>query len=177
VSGESIASPNVRRIPRAARIRRGTEEPVGQTATRRSRGKSRRLPTEPSGVVSLKGHVLERLRALCLALPETSEKASWGHPNFRAGKRTFAAFERVGGRPSMAFRLDRTEVLRLVRRKQFFETPYGRGLWVSLWADEPVDWSLVSNLVLRSFRTVAGKRRSAALDASGCARLEPRRMQ
>jgi predicted DNA-binding protein (MmcQ/YjbR family) len=136
---------------------------VGQTATRRSRGKSRRTSIEPSEVVSPKGHVLERLRALCLALPETSEKSSWGHPNFRAGKRTFAAFERVGGQPSMAFRLDRTEVLRLVRRRQCFATPYGRGLWVSVWADQSVEWILVEDLVRRSYRTVAGKRRNAAL--------------
>ena len=49
------------------------------------------------------GPVVEKLRALCLSFPETSETSSWGHPNFRAGKRTFAAFERVKGRPSIAF--------------------------------------------------------------------------
>jgi predicted DNA-binding protein (MmcQ/YjbR family) len=121
------------------------------------------VPPEPGGSVSRTGHVLERLRGLCLALPETSEKSSWGHPNFRAGKRTFAAFEHVGGRPSIAFRLDRAEVSRLVRRRQFFATPYGRGLWVSVWADQAVDWILVEDLVRRSYRTVAGKRRNAAL--------------
>jgi predicted DNA-binding protein (MmcQ/YjbR family) len=139
---------------------------VGQAKTavgHRPRGKGRPRPPEPGGSVGRTGHVLERLRALCLALPETSEKSSWGHPNFRAGKRTFAAFEHVGGRPSIAFRLDRTEVNRLVRRKQFFATPYGRGLWVSLWADRPVDWILVSDMVERSFRTMAGTRRSAAI--------------
>ena len=46
---------------------------------------------------------LKRLRALCLSLPETSEASSWGHPNFRAGKKTFVAFERVKGRPSIAW--------------------------------------------------------------------------
>jgi hypothetical protein len=35
--------------------------------------------------------IVAKLRRLCLALPETSERASWGHPNFRAGKRTFVA--------------------------------------------------------------------------------------
>jgi len=33
------------------------------------------------------GHTLTRLRALCLAYPETSEASSWGHPNFKAGKK------------------------------------------------------------------------------------------
>ena len=35
----------------------------------------------------------KKLRGLCLSLPETSEVGSWGHPNFRAGKKTFAVFE------------------------------------------------------------------------------------
>jgi hypothetical protein len=69
----------------------------------------------------------------------------------------------------MAFRLGRAEVLRLVRRKPFFATPYGRGLWVSLWANEAIDWLLVSDLVQRSYRTVAGKRLSAALEATSSA--------
>jgi predicted DNA-binding protein (MmcQ/YjbR family) len=108
---------------------------------------------------------LQKLRSLCLSLPETSEKASWGHPNFRAGKKTFVAFERVKGRASMAFRLDRHEVDRLLERKDFFVTPYGRGLWVSLWADPPSDWRTVERLVQRSYRVVALKRMLTALEA------------
>src|SRR5437667_6688587 len=104
------------------------------------------------------GGVLQRLRALCLSFPETSERASWGHPNFRAGKKTFAAFERVKGRPSIAFRLNRADVTRLIRRKQFFETPYGRGLWISTWADTRLDWRFIRSLLQRSYRVVALKR-------------------
>jgi predicted DNA-binding protein (MmcQ/YjbR family) len=99
---------------------------------------------------------LARLRSLCLSLPETTETGSWGHPNFKAGKKTFVAFERVKGRASIAFRLEPDEVERLLQRKQFFATPYGRGLWVSLWADDQVDWHAVSELVERSYRVVAG---------------------
>ena len=107
---------------------------------------------------------LKQLRSLCLSLPETSEKASWGHPNFRAGKKVFVAFERVKGRASMAFRLDPKEVDQLLVRKEFFVTPYGRGLWVSLWADGRVDWRAVEQLVDRSYRTVALKRMLKALE-------------
>jgi predicted DNA-binding protein (MmcQ/YjbR family) len=108
---------------------------------------------------------LARLRSLCLSLPETSERASWGHPNFRAGKRTFVAFERVKGRASIAFRLHPDEVNRLLERRQFFVTPYGRGLWVSLWADGRIDWRAVETLVDRSYRVVALKRMLTALEA------------
>src|SRR6185436_17331258 len=115
--------------------------------------------------MAVTGGVLQRLRALSLSFPETSERSSWGHPNFRAGRKVFAAFERVKGRPSIAFRLDRAEVARLLRRKQFFATPYGRGLWVSIWADTRLDWRLISNLLDRSYRVVALKRMIAALEA------------
>ena len=101
---------------------------------------------------------------MCLALPEATEKSSWGHPNFRAGKRTFAAFEIIQGRPSIAFRLPPAEVAALLRRKRFFATPYGRNLWVSLRVDGDVDWRLVDVLLRRSYRTVAIKRMIAALE-------------
>ena len=107
---------------------------------------------------------LARLRSLCLALPETTETGSWGHPNFKAGKKTFVAFERVKGRPSIAFRLEPDEVERLLQRKQFFPTPYGRGQWASLWADNGVDWDVVEALVKRSYRVVALKRMVMAID-------------
>jgi predicted DNA-binding protein (MmcQ/YjbR family) len=107
---------------------------------------------------------IDRLRALCLAYPATSEATSWGHPNFRAGKKTFVAFERVKGRPSIAFRLLPSDAERLLTRRGFFVTPYGRGQWVSLWADGPIDWKAVTDLVDRSYRVVAQKRMIAALD-------------
>jgi predicted DNA-binding protein (MmcQ/YjbR family) len=102
--------------------------------------------------------VLRRLRKLCLSLPESSEVGSWGHPNFRAGKRTFVAFEWIDGRPSIAFRLNATDIDLLLRRRRFFVTPYGRGQWVSVWADGPLNWSLVEHLLQRSYRMVALKR-------------------
>lgn len=109
--------------------------------------------------------VLDRLRELCLSYPETSEKSSWGHPNFTAGTKVFVAFEPIKGRSSIAFRLAPADVERLLMRRQFFVTPYGRGQWVSVWADGALDWKAVSDLVDRSYRVVALKRMIAALDA------------
>jgi predicted DNA-binding protein (MmcQ/YjbR family) len=120
--------------------------------------------------------VVQRLRSLCLSLPETTETSSWGHPNFRAGKKTFAAFEIVKGRPSIAFRLDPADVERLLRRRPFFMTPYGRGSWVSFWVDGRVSWKLVADLVHRSYQTVALKRLVSRADAlSGTRRAAARR--
>lgn len=95
---------------------------------------------------------LGRVRRLCLALPETTERASWGHPNFRTPRRTFVTFEAVKSRPSIAFRLNAADVDLLLRRRSFFVTPYGRGQWVSVWADRAVDWRLVTRLVRNAHR-------------------------
>ena len=120
--------------------------------------------------------VLARLREICLSFPETSEAASWGHPNFRAGKKMFAAYEWIDGRPSIAFRLDPTDVDLLLRRKQFFTTPYGRGQWVSLRADGRLSWRLIERLLDRSYRVVALKRMLGSLDARTSRHVEhPRR--
>lgn len=108
--------------------------------------------------------ILQRTRRDCLALPESHEVASWGHPNFQAGRRTFLAFEWIGGRPSIAFRLDPADVHVLLRKRGFFVTPYGQGRWVSVWADRKINQRLVSHLIERSYRLVALKRMAAVLD-------------
>ena len=107
---------------------------------------------------------LERVRRLCLALPETREALAWGHPVFKAGAKTFAAIEPVKGRPSIAFRLPPLDVDMLLTRTPFFVTPYGRGLWVSAWADGALDWPLIGRLVERSYRVVALRRMLTILD-------------
>jgi len=111
------------------------------------------------------GTTLDRLRTICLSYPEASEAPSWGHPNFKAGKKVFVAFEEIKGRPSIAFRLEPKDVDRLLMRRQFFVTPYGRGQWVSLWADDALDWKAVADLVDCSYRVVALKRMVLALEA------------
>jgi predicted DNA-binding protein (MmcQ/YjbR family) len=115
-------------------------------------------------------NALARLRAACLAFPETREKVAWGHPTFRAGAKTFAAFEIVKSRPSIAIRVDRDNFDLFRERRGFFETPYGRGLWISVWADGKVDWRLVGALLDSGYRLVAAKRMIAALDGEASAR-------
>ena len=118
--------------------------------------------------------ILRRMRQYCLWMPETSEAGSWGHPNFRAGRKTFAAFEWIKGRPSIAFRLSPTDVDLLLRRRGFFATPYGQGRWASVWVDRRVSWREVIRLLDVSYRTVALKRMIAALDAPNRSRATSR---
>lgn len=108
---------------------------------------------------------LTRLRDFCLRLPETSETGSWGHPNFKAGKRTFAAYEWIKGRPSIAIHLgaDEADAFAL-RHPDSFPTPYGRGRWISVWADAELDWNYLQDILERAYRSVALKRMIVALE-------------
>ena len=118
--------------------------------------------------------VLGRLRKLCLSLPETTETDSWGHPNFRAGKRTFVTYEWIRGGPTIAFRLTPDEVRRREKARGFLPTPYGRGQWVSMETGSRLDWRLVEALVLESYKQVAIKRMIRALEeSSGKSRALP----
>ena len=65
----------------------------------------------------------------------------------------------------MAFKLGADEVDQLLMQgDSFFATPYGRGLWASLWADGTIPWKLVEQLVEHAFRHVALKRMLSRLD-------------
>ena len=120
--------------------------------------------------------VLDGVRALCLSFPEASEVSAWGHPVFRVRRKGFVAFEDWKERPSIAFRLEPLEVERLLERKTFFATPYGRGLWVSVWVDRAVNEKLLEKLARQSYRLMAGKRLTALMEAtSGPGHPKPRR--
>jgi predicted DNA-binding protein (MmcQ/YjbR family) len=99
--------------------------------------------------------LVQRFRALCLSLPDTTDAMSWNHPTYKVDGKTFAAVEVIQGRPSLAFRLDEKDAAPVRARADAFETPYGRGKWISLWADGRVNWTLVERLVRRSHRTVS----------------------
>jgi predicted DNA-binding protein (MmcQ/YjbR family) len=109
--------------------------------------------------------VFARARRLCLALPESIEAVAWGHPTFRAGAsgKMFCAFEIIKERPSIAFRLTAKEAAAALKDVRCFASPYGRGLWVSVWVDGDVDQAQIGEFIQRGYRTVATKRQLAAL--------------
>lgn len=126
------------------------------------------IMAQPDSRMITEDEILARFREYCLSLPETSEVNSWGHPNFRAGNRTFAAFEWIKGRPSVAIRLGAAEAAAfLLQHQGSFETPYGRGKWVSLWADADMDSEDLRDLIERGYRSVALKRMIRILDHRG----------
>ena len=59
-----------------------------------------------SNQLTIRPEHLERLRQICLALPEVSEKQTWGDPTWRVRDRIFAMQKGnfPGGRPSVWFK-------------------------------------------------------------------------
>lgn len=96
--------------------------------------------------------VLERVRKLCLSLPDVVETQSWGHPNWKAGKRLFAAFNQYRGHDCIAFLAEVGFRDVLVKDERFFDGGYGRGdkTWVCLKAEGRLDWKEVERLLAQS---------------------------
>ena len=115
---------------------------------------------------------MERLRAICLALPEVTERSSHGEPTFFVrGKKSFlmSADHHHDDRrafwcaapPGVQQELVETEPAR------FFRPPYvgGRG-WVGVYLDvDDLDWDEVTAIVRDAFRVVAPATLVARLEA------------
>jgi len=103
--------------------------------------------------------VLERLRRLCLSLPEVAEVQAWGHPNFRVGKKTFAVFEFYHRRPCIAVKVEEGLQHVLIDDVRIFRTPYiGHRGWISIWTDGALNWTMVQDLVRGSYKLMAPKK-------------------
>ena len=109
----------------------------------------------------------ERLRQICLALPDATEKEAWGDPTFRIRDRIFAMEKRGDGRVSVWVKAPEGSQTILVGADpdRFFAPPYlGPKGWVAMRLDLDPDWDEVARLVRRSYRLIAPKRLARLLD-------------
>lgn len=117
--------------------------------------------------------ILERLRTVCLVLPQALEKPAWGEPTFRAGTgKIFAQFDnRHHGADRIAVWLPAPpgaqDVLVQANPRRYFAPPYcGPKGWIGVRLDDDdVDWDEVAGLVEQAYRLVASKKLIAELDA------------
>jgi hypothetical protein len=111
---------------------------------------------------------LKRVRAICLALPETTEKIAWGAPTFRVKNKLFAMFadnHHGDGRIALWCKAPpgEQEVLVGSEPKRFFRPPYvGPSGWIGLHLGANSDEE-VSAFVREAYRMTAPKRLCAAL--------------
>ena len=107
---------------------------------------------------------MDRLRALCLALPEATEKTAWGEPTWRIRGKLFAQLDdHHHGADHLAVWLPAAlgvqELLVRSDPERFFVPPYvGHRGWVGVRIDGRPDWRLVTTLVRDAYRQVAPKR-------------------
>lgn len=111
---------------------------------------------------------VDRLRAICLALPETTEKLAWGEPTWRVGGKLFAQLDdHHHGAAHLAVWLPAAlgvqEMLVRSHGDQCFVPPYvGHRGWVGVRIDRGADWRLVTTLVRDAYAQLAPKRLLAA---------------
>ena len=116
---------------------------------------------------------VERVRALSLSYPESSEKAAWGEPTFRVRDKLFAQVEdnhHNSGRLALWSKAKpgMLELLVESRPDRYFRPPYvaHRG-WVGiLLRPEPTpdDWEEIEELIDDAYRMTAPKRVLKLLD-------------
>lgn len=113
---------------------------------------------------------LERLRAICLALPAASEKQAWGDPTWRVENRIFAMQKGnyLGGRPSLWLKVAKEAQTMFVAAapERFFVPPYvGHKGWVGIYLDGPIDMGELAYLVQTSYRLIAPRRLASQVAA------------
>ena len=110
---------------------------------------------------------LDRLRSICLALPEATEGGGVGDPSFRVREKIFAMQHGMDGRPSLWCKAQPGLQAALVRTHptRFFVPPYvGHHGWIGIWLDVALDWDEVADLIEESYRLTAPKRLAALLE-------------
>ena len=112
---------------------------------------------------------VERLRVICLALPEATEKIAWGEPTWRVKGKLFAQLDNHHhGADHLAVwlpaPLGEQESLIFLDPARFFRPPYvGTRGWVGVRIDGRPDWKLVTTLVTQAYREVAPPRLRASV--------------
>ena len=114
--------------------------------------------------------LVERVRAICLAFPESSEVEAWGRPSFRVGTKIFVLAGAGMEHPfSIVFKPGPDEAGSYLADARFFAPRYwGARGWLATHIDEPTtDWTELAEIIDTSYRQVALVRQIKALDLAG----------
>ena len=116
---------------------------------------------------------LERLRKLCLALPETTEKEAWGEATWRVRGKMFAMLDNHHhGAPDFAVWLKSDfETQRMLADSEpetFFVPPYqGKAGWIAARLDARTDWKDLAELIEEAWSRAAPDRLARERAAAG----------
>jgi hypothetical protein len=134
--------------------------------------KKRSAPSHPiRRLAAADQRLVERVRRICMKLPEANERISHGEPTFFAGKGKVYAM--IDGHhhdsPHLSVWLPQPlgaqEALIDADPERFFRPPYvGVSGWVGVVLDTKPDWGVVEGLVREAYRHVAAKKLLARLE-------------
>jgi len=114
------------------------------------------------------GDPLEKLRSVCLALPEAHEVEAWGSPTFRLRNKLFAMYASAddhhgGGRPGVWVKSTHVNQDLLLHQDptRFFSPPYvGPSGWIGIYLDKRPSWRVVAEIIRDGYLLIVPKRRS-----------------
>jgi hypothetical protein len=115
---------------------------------------------------------LRRVRDICVALPEVTERLSHGAPTWFAGKKSMVMFmdhHHDDGRLALWVAAPPGAQADMVGQEpeRFFVPPYvGTRGWLGVRLDRSPDWDEVADIVEEAYRAVAIKRLLTALDGA-----------
>ncbi len=123
----------------------------------------KRAPTPP----------IDKLRAVCLALPEAHEVEAWSEPTFRVQNKIFAMYAASDthhgmGRASVWVKSTHLIQDLLIHEDpdRFFAPPYvGPKGWLGIRIDRRPNWKAVADLIRDAYLLTAPKRIAAKLGA------------
>jgi predicted DNA-binding protein (MmcQ/YjbR family) len=108
---------------------------------------------------------INRVRKICMALADTTETETFGHPTFRVSGKAYCTIEDYKGEQSIAVKVGLPVQGVFLKDTRFYRTPYvGQQGWVSLRTSGKLDWREVEDLIKGSYRLMG--RRSTKSDRS-----------
>jgi len=116
--------------------------------------------------------LIDRMRAICMAFPEVTERPSHGQPTWFVRDKSVFVTAMVHGHHDNDFPHfwcaappGAQAELTAAAPDRFFRPPYvgGRG-WLGVRLDGDVDWTEIAELCEDAYRVIAPKRLVAALD-------------
>jgi hypothetical protein len=114
---------------------------------------------------------LDRVREICLALPQAHEVEAWGAPTFRVNNKIFAMYSasshHSAGRVAlwmMSVSVEQDFVIR-ARPACYFKPPYvGPSGWIGAWLDQRPRWEEIAELIRDAYKRRAPKKLAALID-------------
>ncbi|MGK2960674.1 MAG: MmcQ/YjbR family DNA-binding protein [Gemmatimonadaceae bacterium] len=117
---------------------------------------------------------LDRIRKICLALPEAHEVEAWGEPTFRVRNKLFAMYAAAGnhhggGRPGVWIKSTHVnqDLFLHLDPERYFSPPYvGPSGWIGVYLDKSPEWKVISEILRDGYLLTAPKKLAAQVEGT-----------